>query len=125
LKGSPTRETHFILLAHGSPDPRWRETFEQGLATMRPGLNNETSLAYMEMATPSLADIVAYEHSRGVREFAIVPLFFATGRHLRIDVPLQIEALRSNFAGIDIQMHEPVGKDSAFWGFLLTFLNNK
>ena len=92
---------------------------------MRPGLHSATSLAYMEMATPTLADVVQQEYGRGTRRFAIVPLFFAAGRHLLVDVPLQIESLSLGFADIHIDLHEALGKDSTFWDFLVTTLNNK
>lgn len=79
----------------------------------------------MEMASPTLADVVKQGYSGGGRKFAIVPLFFSAGRHLLTDVPLQVEALRDSFADIDIQLHAPVGEDSAFWDFLVTKLNYK
>jgi sirohydrochlorin cobaltochelatase len=112
------------LLAHGSPDPRWRRTFESGLAVMRPGLQNATSLAYLEMSTPTLGDVIRQQHDLGTRKFAIVPLFFAAGRHLLTDVPMLIESLCASFTDIDIELHEPVGEDPAFWDFLATKLGN-
>jgi sirohydrochlorin cobaltochelatase len=78
----------------------------------------------MEMATPTLAHVIEHEYNQGTRYFAIVPLFFAAGRHLLADVPDQIESLCNRFAGIDIELHAPVGEDPAFWNFLATKLSS-
>ena len=119
------QDTHFILLAHGSPDPRWRGTFEAGLAAIRPRLVNNTSLAYMEMASPTLHDVIRGEYEQGTTRYIIVPLFFAAGRHLLEDVPRQIDELKESFANIDIELRDAVGENSAFWEFLADALNGQ
>ncbi|HBM50860.1 MAG TPA: cobalamin biosynthesis protein CbiX, partial [Marinobacter sp.] len=81
-----------ILLAHGSSDQRWCDTFEQ---LAKPTLESveDSSIAYMELAEPSLETIVARGKESGATSFTIVPLFLAAGRHLRKDVPAMIEEL--------------------------------
>ena len=120
-----SQDKHFILLAHGSPDPRWRATFESGLAAIRPRLEHQTSLAYMEMARPTLDDIISREYDQGMREFVIVPLFFAAGRHLREDVPRQLDSLKRSFSNIDIELRDAVGENWLFWDFLAGVLSSK
>ena len=115
--------THSILLAHGSPDPRWRKTFEDGLASIAPRLQQQAHLAYMEFAEPSLETIIAEQYQNNARRFTIAPLFLAAGRHLLTDVPAQIATLESQFPGISVELLAPVGTDSGFWDFLLELLN--
>ncbi|AEF54773.1 sirohydrochlorin chelatase [Marinomonas posidonica] len=102
---------HIILLAHGSPDPLWKEPFEtlhHRVAELYGEAN--TSLAYMELTTPSLEDVVE-KLNADVTSVAVLPLFLAVGRHLRTDVPAQIEALQSE--KLNIVLLPPVGEDNA------------
>lgn len=100
---------HIILLAHGSPDPLWKEPFESLYKQVSQvyGEGN-VGLAYMELTSPSLEDVVAglTEDSRKV---AVLPLFLAVGRHLRHDVPAQIDALQRD--GLQIELLPPIGDD--------------
>lgn len=98
-----------ILLAHGSSDPRWCETFEKLAGpTLRsvPG----SRIAYMELADPSIDRVVAEGASAGVRNFTIVPLFLAAGRHLRKDVPAMITELEKNH-DVTITLAAPIGEN--------------
>ena len=98
-----------ILLAHGSSDKRWCETFEH---LARPTLDAvpDSRIAYMELAEPSLEAIVAEGVASGVSRFTIVPLFLAAGRHLRKDVPAMIKALEENHK-VYIQLAPPIGEN--------------
>lgn len=101
---------HIILLAHGSPDPLWKEPFESLYSQINQmyGVDN-SSLAYMELTTPTLEDaIAALDHN--VKSVAVLPLFLAVGRHLRKDVPAQIEALQRSDLMIDLL--PPIGEDT-------------
>lgn len=101
---------HVILLAHGSPDPLWKQPFEalyqNVIQTYGEG---NVSLAYMELTTPSLEDAVANLESH-VRQLAVLPLFLAVGRHLRQDVPSQITALERD--DLQITLLPPIGDDA-------------
>ena len=96
-----------VLLAHGSSDPQWLLPFSELECHIR---RSETAvrLAYMELAEPSLEEVVAEACHQGYRSFVILPLFFAAGRHLRQDVPRQIEDLSQRLA-VEIRMLPPVG----------------
>lgn len=101
---------HIILLAHGSPDPLWKQPFEslyhQVSETYGEG---NVSLAYMELTSPSLEDVVAMLDAE-VRHVAVLPLFLAVGRHLRHDVPAQIAALQRD--NLHIELLPPIGDDA-------------
>ncbi|MEO9274262.1 CbiX/SirB N-terminal domain-containing protein [Marinomonas sp. 5E14-1] len=101
---------HIILLAHGSPDPLWKEPFESLYLQISQmyGADN-SSLAYMELTIPTLEDAVA-ALSSNVKQVAVLPLFLAVGRHLRKDVPSQIEALQRS--DLEIKLLPPIGEDT-------------
>jgi len=98
-----------ILLAHGSSDQRWCEPFEN-LATPTLPAVADSRIAYMELAEPSLDDIVAVGVKDGVHPFTLVPLFLAAGRHLRKDVPAMIKGLEETH-GVTIELAPPIGEN--------------
>lgn len=98
-----------ILLAHGSSDKRWCETFE-GLAQPTLDAVPDSLIAYMELASPSLQSVISDAAKEGVTEFSIIPLFLAAGRHLRKDVPAMIRELEQSL-GVTIDLGAPVGEN--------------
>ncbi|MEL0636817.1 MULTISPECIES: sirohydrochlorin chelatase [Marinomonas] len=101
---------HIILLAHGSPDPLWKQPFEALYEkTIEEYGKEHSSLAYMELTTPTLEEVVG-QLDKSIRKVAVLPLFFAVGRHLRQDVPAQIKALQHEHLQIDLLA--PIGEDT-------------
>ena len=98
-----------ILLAHGSSDKRWCETFEQLAEPTLRAIDN-ARIAYMELAEPSMDTVIAKGVAEGARSFIIVPLFLAAGRHLRKDVPAMIEELEQAH-GANIHLAPPIGEN--------------
>ena len=100
---------HIILLAHGSPDPLWKQPFESLYSEVSQtyGVEN-ASLAFMELTSPTLEDAVA-SLSKDVKKVAVLPLFLAVGRHLRHDVPEQIKHLQR--CDLSIELLPPIGDD--------------
>ncbi|WP_346796692.1 CbiX/SirB N-terminal domain-containing protein [Halomonas sp. Bachu 37] len=113
---------HLILLAHGSSDPQWREPFETFHRTLRQRLATPVHLAYMELSEPSLESTVAGLADEGAAELEVLPLFFAAGRHLRKDVPAQIDALRHKHPHVSLTLLPPVGEHPAFVDALATVI---
>ncbi|AXS81731.1 MULTISPECIES: sirohydrochlorin chelatase [Marinobacter] len=98
-----------ILLAHGSSDKRWCETFEQLAGPTLKAVDN-ARIAYMELADPSMDTVIAEGVAEGAKSFTIVPLFLAAGRHLRKDVPAMIEELERAH-GTNIHLAPPIGEN--------------
>lgn len=103
-----------ILLAHGSRDPRWRAPFDDLAVALAARLETPLRLAYMELCEPSLESVAAELEAAGCRQADILPLFFAAGRHLREDVPGQIDVLRAVHSTLDLKLLAPVGEHPAF-----------
>lgn len=104
-----SNEPRIILLAHGSSDQRWCQTFEK-LATPTLESVAGSRIAYMELAEPSLETIISEGKNEGIETFTIIPLFLAAGRHLRKDVPGMIEQLQADH-GVSITLAPPIGEN--------------
>lgn len=102
-------EPRIILLAHGSSDQRWCQTFEK-LATPTLESVAGSRIAYMELAEPSLETVIGEGAREGVSQFTVVPLFLAAGRHLRKDVPAMIEGLQAEH-NVTITLAPPIGEN--------------
>lgn len=95
--------TTLVLTAHGSKDPRSAANARAvagELARMRPGL--DVRLAFCELNTPSLADVL-----RDLPGGAVVtPLLLANAYHARVDIPAQIAR-----SGVDVAQADVLGED--------------
>ncbi|MFE8069634.1 CbiX/SirB N-terminal domain-containing protein [Marinobacteraceae bacterium S3BR75-40.1] len=101
-----------ILLAHGSSDANWQRTFEQLAAPTCQALPH-ARIAYMELCSPSLQDVVAQQVAEGAQAIKVVPLFLARGRHLRKDIPAMLADLQDAHPGVDMELTAPIGEAPA------------
>ena len=104
-------DTCLILLAHGSPDPRWRAPFESlAEAIKREQGASKVKLAYMEFSSPSLADAAGEARREGFTILRLLPLFMAAGAHVERDIPARAEALRRDFPELTVEILPAVGE---------------
>ena len=97
-----------ILLAHGSRDPLWANTFEKFTKSSRDKHPN-TTLAYMELCTPSLDQVIKKGIEDGFKRISVLPLFLAQGKHLRFDVPKLLEEYELKY-NVNIELLAPLGE---------------
>jgi len=100
-------KTLTILLAHGSSDPAWGETFI-GL-TQRACEREDTYLAFMELSSPSLEEIVSENAAKGYTHLCVLPLFLAKGRHLKVDIPKKLRHIESQHP-LTTKLLPPIGE---------------
>ena len=101
-----------ILFGHGARDARWAEPFVRLQMLLR-GLmpNVPVELAFLELMTPSLPEIVARLVRDGCDSINVVPVFFGQGGHVLRDLPLIAERLRLEYPALDLQLAKAVGED--------------
>ena len=104
-------KTGLILFAHGARDPRWAAPFEAVAARVRmerPDM--QVRLAFLELMSPSLPDAGAELAALGCHNLQVLPLFLGTGGHVRVDLPLLIDALCSAHPGLVVTLQPAVGE---------------
>lgn len=76
-----------VIVAHGTRDPAGAATSEQLAAAVAARASGvPVALAYADVRRPNLTDVLA-----GVESPVVVPAFLASGYHVRVDIPAQIE----------------------------------
>jgi len=117
----PVRPTMLILIAHGSRDPRWRTPIEQLTASLQTDLGRDNvRLAYMDLAPPTLADVVADAAARGVTRIRVLPLFLTAAGHVSRDIPQQVDQVRKTHGAIEVELLPAVGQHRLFRQLLYT-----
>jgi len=100
-----------ILFAHGARDPRWAAPFEAVAAQVRAQRPDvPVRLAFLEFMTPSLPEAGAELAALGCLDLQVLPLFLGAGGHVRKDLPLLIDALRSAHTGLRVTLQPAVGE---------------
>ena len=110
---TPGATRAIVFFAHGSRDPLWQapmHAIAERAQTLDPA--RIVRLAYLELCTPSLPDVVAQLANSGVAECAIMPLFLGMGRHAREDLPALLDQLRSAHPGMKFDLLPALGEDS-------------
>ena len=105
----PLRNTQLVLLAHGSSDPAWQKPFVEMTASIAANQPHAVTLAFMELCSPSLDEIAAQIPDSEYWNIEVLPLFFSAGRHLKRDVPQQLEQLNLLYPNLRFTLHDPVG----------------
>jgi sirohydrochlorin cobaltochelatase len=103
-------EEAVVLFAHGARDPAWAEPFRRIAGRMRaarPGLKVE--LAFLELMSPSLAEVIAKLAGESVAKVTLVPLFLAQGGHLREDLPRLLAEIRRRHPLVQIEVTSAIG----------------
>lgn len=114
-----------VLIAHGSRDPRWRESFERLYATVRRTTSKSVKLAYMESINPTLLEVAAACDRDGVIELRVLPLFIASGAHVRSDIPQLADEVRRQFPHMRVSILNPVGEDPRMFSLLCEIIREK
>lgn len=109
-----------ILLAHGSSDPAWGETFAVMTAPVTRQYSN-ARLAFMELSSPTLDDVAEQAAEQGFEQIIVLPLFLATGRHLKKDIPDMLKNIEGRL-GLRTQLLPPIGQHPALGSAILSII---
>jgi sirohydrochlorin cobaltochelatase len=102
-----------ILFAHGARDPRWAAPFQRLqtlLRSLQPDLAVE--LAFLELMTPQLPEVVGRLVANGCISATVVPVFLGQGGHVLRDLPLLVERLRGEHPALELRVAGAVGEDA-------------
>ncbi|MBC7859275.1 MAG: CbiX/SirB N-terminal domain-containing protein [Burkholderiaceae bacterium] len=79
------------------------------LLMRKPGVT--VKLAFLELMTPRLPELVAQLAQDGVREL-VVPVFLGPGGHVLHDLPLMIDQLKADHPRLSIKVVEAIGENA-------------
>lgn len=100
-----------VLFAHGARDPKWANPIQKVRAAMlalQPDVRVE--LAFLELMEPDLPTCIARLIQERTRRVVVVPMFIATGRHLKTDLPELLKRLSKAHPGIELSLVGAVGE---------------
>ena len=111
-----------ILFAHGARDPRWAEPFKrlQGIVqSQSPELT--VALAFLELMSPRLPELVPELVASGVDDVTVVPVFLGQGGHVMRDLPLIIAELQAAHPAVSFKIAGAVGEDQQVLNAMATY----
>ena len=108
-----------IILGHGSRNPAATTQFHDLVAQLRAHREGPVYPAFMELAEPSLTDVVADAIADGADEVVVQPCFLFDGMHMRRDIPGMLTAFAAQHPGVVFRFGGPLGPDARIADILL------
>lgn len=103
-----------VLFAHGARDAKWVEPFEYLQKLTQAQLPDVVvSLAFLELMSPRLPELVPELIAKGCTEVTVVPVFLGKGGHVARDLPLLLGQLQSHYPEVVFKTTAAVGEDVA------------
>jgi precorrin-8X/cobalt-precorrin-8 methylmutase len=108
-----TEEKFGIVIAgHGSRDPDAIREFEALVELVRERAPQDAvSHGYLEFASPTIAEAVAFNLAAGARQVAVVPGVLLAARHAKNDMPAEMQAVARDYPEIDFHFGAPMSLD--------------
>ena len=105
-----------VLLAHGSRDAEWRAPFDQLTADAQASLSSvAVRLAFLQLAEPTLEEIVAEANCARADTITVHPLFMAQGRHVNVDIERLMNDLSEVYPELELKLRTHIGSDARLW----------
>ncbi len=112
FKTNDMQKQSVIILGHGSKSKDAIEDFNYVVEiTKNKSDHHNVFGAHMEMAKPSLEDIVETIYQQGGVEIIIIPYFLFNGNHIKQDIPAKIDVLKVKYPQLKIRFGTPIGKE--------------
>lgn len=110
-----------LLVAHGSRDRRAAGVVAELAAAVRRELADadpavqpgphRVAVAHLDFTEPSVGAALRGLADEGVDEVSVVPLLFAPGYHVRVDLPAAVAEARAGRPALAVTIAEPLGTD--------------
>lgn len=102
-----------ILFAHGARRAEWAQPFlrlQEMVRTASPG--TFVGLAYLELMTPGLPEVVAEAVAQGSRDIVVIPVFLGQGGHVRKDLQELVAQQQALYPQLQLRVATTVGEDA-------------
>jgi sirohydrochlorin cobaltochelatase len=94
-----------VFFCHGSRNPQWREPFESLAADyVRRFPQQPVRLAFLELMSPTLPEVLAELAATGIEVVRVVPLFLAPGAHTSRDLPALVAQAREQWPALQVDV---------------------
>lgn len=109
---SETRTQGLVLFAHGARDPRWAAPFERLQKMTQENMPTvHVELAFLELMTPGLPELVENLRQKSVTQITVVPVFLGQGGHVLRDLPAMITSLKAQYPDLILTQVQAVGEN--------------
>lgn len=101
-----------LILGHGSRLPEGLAVITETAA--RYALEHPTlyvDYAFMELATPTLREVIPKTIAKGVKKITVVPLFLSFGHHIATDLPKIMADMTATYPEVCFVTTPPIGAD--------------
>lgn len=112
-----------ILIAHGSRRPESNAEIQMLTDKLRGRIRDRydnVACGFLEFAQPTIGAAIDDAVRAGHRNISILPYFLASGNHIMKDVPALIEAKKSEYPDVSIDMKVYIGAASGMIDLLTT-----
>jgi sirohydrochlorin cobaltochelatase len=111
-----------VLFAHGARAAAWAVPFERLRDASRAALPEvEVELAFLELMSPRLPEVVDAMVARGILAVTVVPVFLGQGGHLLRDLPQLAEGLRAAHPALRLELAGAIGEDPGVQAAMLDY----
>ena len=94
-----------VFFCHGSRNPDWRLPFELLAEDYRRRFpNRQVRLAFLELMSPTLTEVLAELARDDTSTVRIVPLFLAPGAHTNRDLPALVALCRQQWPALQVEI---------------------
>lgn len=100
-----------IVMAHGSRAEAANQQFLALVHELKKHTPHYASVsgAFLELATPTLAEAVQIEFEKGTVQFDVYPMFFNCGKHVSKDIPDLVRQANHTYPNTDIRLLDYFG----------------
>ncbi|MDM8546694.1 sirohydrochlorin chelatase [Candidatus Venteria ishoeyi] len=105
-----------LLVAHGSRRESSNDEVRHVAMQLQQQLNKpdiEVYCAFLELASPSIAEGLKHCIETGTQQVTVLPYFLSAGRHVSTDIPAIIKEVQALYPDVDIQIIPHLGAATA------------
>ena len=112
LRPVPKDRSAYLVIAHGSREPKSGEAFRRFLDSFRKKVKDRKVVgAYLELNKPDIPEAIEDCIASGDRQIFIVPLMLFPGRHVKEDIPKFIQEAKARHPEVDFHYGGPLAED--------------